>query len=47
MLVHVPYATGLALGRNHEVEIALTYYEHPSVEQFSGALALGFSFPLN
>ena len=47
LLVHVPFALGLALGKNHDVEIAVTYYEHPTVEQFSGALAIGFSFPLD
>lgn len=47
LLMHIPYALGLALGKNHDVEIAITYYEHPSVEQFSGALAIGFSFPLD
>ncbi|MBP0903477.1 hypothetical protein ACFSKN_01125 [Mariniflexile gromovii] len=47
LLLHVPYTLGLALGKNHDVEIAVTYYEHPSVEQFSGALSFGFSFPLD
>jgi hypothetical protein len=47
LLMHIPYTLGLALGKNHEVEIAVTYYEHPSVDQFSGALSVGFSFPLD
>ncbi|WP_372755415.1 hypothetical protein [Mariniflexile sp.] len=47
LLMHIPYSLGLALGRNHDVEIAATYYDHPSVEQFSGALAVSFSFPIN
>lgn len=47
ILMHIPYTLGLALGKNHDVEIAVTYYEHPSVEQFSGALSVGFSFPLD
>lgn len=47
ILMHIPVALGLALGKNHSVEFALTYYFHPSVEQFSGAAAIGLSFPLN
>ena len=47
LLMHIPYTIGLALGRNNNVEVAFTYYDHPSVEQFSGAAAIGLSFPLN
>lgn len=47
VLMHVPLSIGLALGRKHNYEIAFKYYYHPSVEQFSGAAALGFSFPLD
>lgn len=45
-LVHIPFSMGLAIGRNHNYEVKFTYYYHQSVEQFSGAMAVGFSFPL-
>lgn len=44
---HVPFSLGLAIGKNHDFELELTYYSYPSLEQVSGAMALGFSFPLN
>ncbi|WP_264566039.1 outer membrane beta-barrel protein [Flavobacterium sp. N3904] len=47
ILMHIPVTLGLALGRKHNFDLAFTYYYQPSVEQFSGAMALGYSFPLN
>lgn len=47
ILMHIPVTIGLALGQQNNIEIAFTYYYNPSVEQFSGAIALGLSFPLN
>lgn len=47
LLYHIPYSLGLALGPKHNVEVAFTYYEHPSMEQVSGAAAIGLSFPIN
>ncbi len=47
LLMHIPFSIGLALGRKHNYEIAFKYYYHPSVKQFSGAAAFGFSFPLD
>ncbi len=44
---HVPFSLGLALGKKHDFELEFTYYTYPSLEQSSGAMALGFSFPLN
>ncbi|WP_309640995.1 hypothetical protein [Flavobacterium sp.] len=46
VIPHIPFSLGLALGRKHLVEFAFTYYFQPSINQFSGAAALGFSFPL-
>lgn len=46
VLLHVPFTLGLALGRKNDVELKFTYYYHTAVEQFSGAAALGLSFPL-
>src|SRR5690606_7662679 len=47
LIMHIPFSIGLALGPKHNFDIAFTYYEHPSVDQFAGAAAFGFSFPLN
>ena len=46
VLLHVPYAFGFAVGKNHSVDIKFTYYHHPDVEQFSGAFAAAINFPL-
>lgn len=46
VLIHIPFSIGLALGRKNNIDVAFTYYYHPSVEQFSGAAAIGFSFPI-
>ena len=47
VLLHIPVSFGLAIGRKHNYEVKFTYYFHNSVEQFSGAAALGFSFPIH
>jgi hypothetical protein len=46
-LFHIPFSLGLALGKNHGTEFKFTYYYHSSVDQFSGAAALGLTFPLD
>lgn len=43
---HIPVSVGLALGRKNNIEIAISFYLHPSAEQSSGVFAAGFSFPL-
>ncbi|MBD0834403.1 hypothetical protein [Aestuariibaculum suncheonense] len=43
---HIPFSLGLELGREHNVDVAFTYYYHPEEEQFSGALAVGVAIPL-
>ena len=45
-IYHIPISFGLELGRNHSVDLGVSYYLQPGVEQFVGALALGISFPL-
>jgi hypothetical protein len=45
--MHIPFSIGLALGPKHNIDVGFTYYYQPSVQQFSGATAIGFSFPLN
>jgi hypothetical protein len=47
LLFHIPVTLGLALGRNHEYEFKFIYYFNESVEQFSGAAAIGFTIPIN
>lgn len=44
---HVPLSLGLELGKNHAVDLGLTYLIHPSEEQVIGAFAIGLSFPIN
>ena len=45
-LLHIPLTIGLAIGRNHNYEVKFSYYYHNEVQQYAGAAALGFSFPL-
>ena len=47
LLMHIPFAIGLEIGRKHNFDFGFTYYFHPSVAQFSGAVAFGASFPLH
>jgi len=47
LLLHVPFSIGLELGKEKRINLEFTYYFHNSVEQFSGAFALGFTIPLN
>ncbi|TPN83401.1 outer membrane beta-barrel protein [Aquimarina algicola] len=47
VLVHIPFTLGLMIGRENNFDFAFSYYFHPTVEQFSGAVAIGYSFPLN
>ena len=47
LLMHVPFSLGLAIGRKHNFDFAFTYYYHESAEQYSGAVAFGYTFPLN
>ncbi|WP_109098572.1 outer membrane beta-barrel protein [Aquimarina sp. AU58] len=45
-IYHIPFSFGLELGRNNNVDLGLTYYIQPTVEQYAGAFALGISIPL-
>ena len=47
MVFHIPVSLGLELGPKRNFDLAFTYYFHPSVEQFAGAVAFGLSIPLN
>lgn len=46
VLMHIPFSLGLELGPQHNFDVAFTYYFHDSAQQFAGAIAFGFSFPL-
>ncbi|MBF7091844.1 hypothetical protein IUY40_09850 [Flavobacterium sp. ALJ2] len=46
LLMHVPFSIGLALGRKNNFDVAFTYYYTSAAEQFSGAAAIGFTFPV-
>jgi len=46
IVLHIPWSLGLKIGRNHKFDISFSYFEHPSVEQYVGTLAFGWSFPL-
>jgi len=43
---HVPFAIGVAVGRRHNIEIKFTYYENYRLHQYTGAAAVGFTFPI-
>jgi hypothetical protein len=45
--VHIPFGVGLALGRDHSVEIAFVYFYHPIEKQTNGGVTIGLSFPLD
>ncbi|MGV8815761.1 MAG: hypothetical protein ACOH2D_16785 [Gelidibacter sp.] len=47
LLMHIPLSIGLELGPKHNFDVAFTYYFHENAQQFVGALAIGFSIPLN
>lgn len=46
IFLHIPFSLGVELGKNHNVDLGLTYYIHESVRQAVGAFAVGISFPL-
>ena len=46
VLLHIPFTVGVAIGRRHAAEIKFTYYFNETVRQFSGAAAVGFTFPI-
>lgn len=46
-IYHIPFSFGLELGQNNNVDLGLTYYFQPTVEQYTGAFAIGISIPLN
>lgn len=47
LIMHIPFSIGLELGRKHNFDIAFTYYYQESVRQYTGAVAIGITIPLN
>ncbi len=47
IIYHIPFSFGLELGKNHTIDLGFAYYFQPTVQQYVGALSLGFTFPLN
>ena len=45
-IYHIPFSMGLELGRKNNFDLGLVFYIQPTVEQFVGAYALGFTIPL-
>jgi len=44
---HVPFALGLAFGKQHEYELSFQYMDHPDQHQVTGGIAVGFGFQLD
>ena len=44
---HIPFSLGLELGRKNNFDLGFTYFIQPTMEQYAGAVAIGFTFPLN
>ncbi len=44
IIYHIPFSFGLELGRNNNVDLGISNYFQPSVEQFVGAFAVGITF---
>ena len=46
-ILHIRATLGFEIGPRRGFDFALTYFFHPSVEQFGGAVSFGISIPLN
>lgn len=46
IIYHVPFSIGVELGKMGKVDIRLSYFFQPSVEQYAGAAAIGVEFTL-
>ena len=44
--LHIPLTLGLAIGPQHDLDIAMVFYFHPAPKQVNGGYALGVSIPL-
>ncbi|MFS4457157.1 hypothetical protein [Maribacter sp. 2304DJ31-5] len=46
IIYHIPFSLGVELGRNNNIDLGFAYYFQPTVEQYTGAFALGITIPL-
>lgn len=46
IIYHIPLSIGVELGKKSKVDVGLSYFFQPSVEQYAGAAAIGVKFPL-
>lgn len=46
VMYHFPIDVGLAIGKNHDFELALSYMYYPGLGHVDSALALGFQIPI-
>lgn len=46
VFLHIPFSLGLEFGSQKNIDFKLTYYFHNNFEQFTGAAALGISYPV-
>ena len=46
VIYHIPFSVGLELGRNNNFDLGFSYYFQPTVEQATGAFAIGITIPL-
>ncbi len=46
VILHIPFSIGVEIGSKRKFDLGFTYYYQPAVEQFSGAIAFGVSFPI-
>ena len=45
-MYHVPWTLGLALGKDHDVEIGLSFLNHPTAGHALGGITIGLEFAL-
>lgn len=46
VVMHIPFTLGLALGKNHNFEIAMMYYDNYPMEQGNTAFALSYTIKI-
>ena len=46
LLLHAPFALGLALGAEHRFQLSLQYLLHPTKSLVTVAVAIGFDFSI-
>ena len=46
VFAHIPFSLGMELGPRHNWNVEVTSYFHTGVKQFTGAMSIGFTFPI-